>query len=101
MPAPKKPVTIPALQPVEWTNADANAAQAMERGDATAEQQRRFMAWLLHSAAGLNEVSYRPGGLEGDRDTAFAEGRRFVALQVRKLLLVNLAKIQERENAER
>jgi len=93
-----KDITLPSvLTPVEWALADASAAQALERGEATADQQQRFMAWLMHRACMFNDMEFRTGP-DGDRESAFMGGRRFVASQVRKLLLVDIAKLQEREN---
>lgn len=78
---PKRLVVAPA----EYSVADVSAFQALERGEATSDQQRRVLEWLM-AATGTFDLSYRP---ESDRDTAFAEGKRFVGLQVRKLLVLN------------
>ena len=74
---------------------DAAAIQALYRGDATEDQQRRAFEWIVEKAAMAGDMSYRPGGLEGDRDTAFAEGRRFVGNQIRKLNILNLAAFRD------
>ena len=79
--APWKP---PAYEP-----ADAGALQALQRGNATAEQQKRAVAWIINGACATYDLSYRPGE-EGRRDTDFAEGRRFVGLQLVKMLKLKL-----------
>lgn len=67
--APETPICEPA---------DAGAIQALQRGNATALQQKRALAWVIETAAATYDTSYRKGGPEGDRETVFAEGRRFV-----------------------
>ena len=66
------------IEPPTCEPADAGAIQAMARGTATGEQQKRALAWIIERAAATYETSYRKGGPEGDRETVFAEGRRFV-----------------------
>lgn len=68
---------------VDWEVADASALQALERGDASADQQRRALRWILKNAAIVQQVTFQP---ESDRATAFAEGRRFVGLKIAELL---------------
>ena len=80
--------------PADWEPADAAALQAVAEGRATPDQQKRALDWIIMKAAGTYEPSYRPGGSEGDRDTAFAEGRRFVGGQIVKLVTVSLYKLR-------
>ena len=108
-PAPPKPrPTKDALlargpwMPPQWDLADASAMQALARGEASPEQQRRALKWIVETGSGTYDVSYRPGGEEGRRDTDFAEGRRFVGLQLVKLLRADLAKLRRIEpNADK
>ena len=58
--------------------ADAAAIQALQRGAATADQQKRALIWIIERAAGTYQTSYRKGDREAERETTFAEGRRFV-----------------------
>ena len=83
--------------PPPWELADAAALQALVRGDAAPDQQRRAVKWLVEVCCGIYDVSYRPGAEDGRRDTDFAEGRRFVGLQVVKLTRLDLAKIRRTE----
>lgn len=69
----------------EWAPADASAMQALERGEATQEQQKRVLDWFINQAAGTYNVSFIPGAQDA---TAFMEGRRYAGLQVVKLLRV-------------
>jgi len=83
-------------KPAKWELADASALQALLRGDANKDQQTRALRWVIESAAGAYDMSYRPG--ESSRDTDFAEGRRFVGLQIVKLIKMNLSELRRKEN---
>jgi hypothetical protein len=54
-----------------------HAIKALHRGEATQDQQLRFVAWLV-KATGVSENPYRA---ESARDTDFACGKKFVADQ--------------------
>lgn len=82
---------LSAAMPAEWDTADASALQALERGEATAEQQIRAIKWWVNKCALTYDMSYRPGD---PHDTSFAEGRRFCGLQAVKLLKVNIAALK-------
>lgn len=77
--------------PAEFEVADAAALQALARGQATAEQQRRALDWVMFKASDYLNEPFRPGGLDGERDTIFAIGRGFVGRQVAKLINLNLS----------
>lgn len=85
--------------PAEWDPADISAIQALQKGEASPDQQRRALDWIIISAAGTYEASYRPGGQEGERDTCFAEGRRFVGNQIVKALKISLYALRTKQNA--
>lgn len=63
------------------------AVQALSRGEASPEQQRAALNWLINVAAGTYNQSFSEAG---DRETVFAEGRRFVGLQLVKQLHLSL-----------
>ncbi|MBO9380032.1 hypothetical protein GG804_25010 [Sphingomonas histidinilytica] len=71
--------------PTKWEPAHASAFQALARGEAEPHQQQMALDWLLE-VTGLRDLSYRPGDATA---TAFAEGKRFVGLQVGKMLDIN------------
>ena len=73
-------------KPAVYAVADASALQALQRGEASPEQQKRALRWILTGPCHTWDMSYRPGHEDGRRDTDFAEGARFVGLQVVKLL---------------
>ena len=64
---------------------DVSALFALSEGIANEEQQVRALN-AIHKIACTGDMSYRPNELGGDRDTAFAEGKRYVGLQLKKLI---------------
>ena len=66
---------------------DIGAAKAMLAGEATPEQQRRFMIWLVKHACMYDDVAWESNN---DSATSFEAGRRYVAIQVIKLTNLNL-----------
>jgi len=70
--------------PPAWEPADASALQALARGDASPDQQQRALNWIIYDACGTYDLDYRPDA----RDHAFVSGRRFVGLELVKLLKV-------------
>lgn len=95
-----KPQRTPTLAigpyvPPAYELADASALQALQRGEATPDQQRRALDWLIKVGAGAYEFHYYPS----DRDTAFALGRAFVGQQIVKLLTLNLMSLRRERNA--
>ncbi len=91
---PRSKATAPWM-PVDYKKAEVAALQALRRGEANADQQIRAMEFILDTISDRNGMSYRPGALEGDRDTTFAEGRRFVGNQIVKLTKLPLSKIKD------
>ena len=78
--------------PAEWEVPDAGALQALARGEAAPEQQRRALMWIIESASGAYEQSFVP---DSDRVTAFLEGRRSVGNQIIKLIKINLETLRK------
>jgi len=82
----KRPQAVPGpWLPSTYQKADIYALRALSLGEANDEQQRRALAFIT-ALCGTYDLSFRPGAQEGDRDTAFAEGKRFVGLQIVKLV---------------
>ena len=88
---PRRPPPGAPWIPASWDDADAGAVQALARGDAGPEQQKRALDWIINLACGTYDLSFSP---DSDRATSFAEGRRFVGLQIVKLIRVNLARLR-------
>lgn len=72
--------------PAQWELADASAIQALSRGDASPEQQRRALQWIITAAAMTYDETFTPGQSDV---SDFLQGRRSVGLQVVKLLHLN------------
>ena len=66
-------------KPPEIHSHHAGAVQALIRGDCPEHLQQDFMGWLINDVCGTYDLSYRPGS---QRATDFAEGKRFVGLQL-------------------
>ncbi len=67
--------------PPTYTRQDVLAVQALAAGTASAEQQQRALRYVIEALARYYDLSYCPGP-DGERDTAMAEGRRFVGAQL-------------------
>lgn len=80
--------------PAPYDEADAFAVQALARGTANPEQQKRALTWIVEACAGLYDLSFRPGDEEGRRNTDFAEGKRWVGQQVVKLTKVKIGQLR-------
>ena len=80
----------------DWEVADAAAIQALVRGDATPEQQQRAIGWIIKTASGYYDDSYRPGP-DGDRATNYALGRSYVGRMIVTLGKIGLSKLRELE----
>lgn len=88
----------PAWLPVDYDAADVIAVKALAAGEADATQQRRALDWIINTAAGTYEPSFYSDADGGERETAFAEGRRHVGLSLVKLVNyapAALAKLRE------
>ena len=98
MTQPRKPAWVPA----NYTTADVGALKATWEGTATPDEMRQALQWIIAEAGQYGEISYRSEKDGGALETAFAEGRRFVAQQVQKLIGLDarlVAKLREDENA--
>lgn len=84
-----------------FTLADAKALQALAQGIADETQQVRALQWIVNKAGAINRSTYQPGGLEGERDSIFAQGRRFVGIQVMRLISTNLEELKNDDAIQR
>lgn len=78
-----------AWMPPTYDYADVIALKALAEGNANEAQQKRALDWIITTCAGTYELSFRSDADGGERETAFAEGRRFAGMQIVKL--VNMA----------
>lgn len=97
---PRKPPELPKAdpwKPPHYEIEDAGAIQALLRGEAQSHQQQRALAYIIESLCGTYDMSFRPGS---ERDTCFAEGKRFVGNQLVKLSKINLNALQKKSGEQ-
>lgn len=74
-------------EPGDYDDDVVYAVRALFAGVANEGQQKLAWSWMMYVTGNgeFDDLSYRPGD-HGDRDTTFAEGKKFVGLQMRKML---------------
>lgn len=85
----------------KYDRATVYAVRALHQGTANESQQKLVFEWIVHELARISDVSFREGGPEGDRMTAFAEGRRFVGLQMAKMLQPEVIKALDAQETKK
>jgi hypothetical protein len=66
-------------------DADIFALQAVAAGEANAAQQRRAFDCVVRILCETDRMTFWPGTEDGRRATDFAEGKRWVGLQLRRI----------------
>lgn len=74
------------FEPAGWEPEIAYALKALALGEASEEQQKAALRWIMFNASDYQSFTYRPDDMGGARDHAFAEGRKFVGQQIAKLV---------------
>jgi hypothetical protein len=77
--------------PVEVKAHHAGAVQALIRGDCPPHLQKDFMDWLITDVCGTYDQTYREAS---DRDSVFAEGKRWVGNTIVKASKLDPRKLQ-------
>lgn len=90
----------PVWKTVPFDIADANALQQLAAGQADEDQQKRALKWIVNRAGLLAQSTYVPDEHGGARDSAFADGRQFVAVQTMRLVTTNLEDLKKELNAK-
>lgn len=80
--------------PPRATLPDVVALKALEQGNATPDQQIRALKFIVDKIAGKDEEIYCPGA-GGDRDTAYALGKRRVGTYIVSLLAADIRKFKK------
>lgn len=73
---------------------DVVALKALAQGSATPEQQIRALKFIVEKVAGTYEEVYCPGA-DGDRNTAYALGKRRVGTYIVSLLSADIRKFKK------
>lgn len=87
MSASWKPKMLP-WEPADVDERVVYAIRALRSGEAMEHQQILAWDWLMYltgAGDGYADMSFRPGA-DGARATDFAEGKRFVGLQLMKMM---------------
>jgi len=71
-------------EPAPYDEALCHAMHALSTGKANDGQQVMALRWIVETVCGYYDLSFRPGP-DGERATAFSEGKRAVAAQIVKL----------------
>lgn len=91
----EKRIAVPQpWHPVLYRDADVAALKALAAGTATDVQQKRALDWIINSA-GTYDLSFRA---DSERVTSFAEGKRFVGLQIVKMINLPVQLLKRKEN---
>lgn len=84
-----KPVVYFPWNEPKIDKADVIAFQQVAAGVGDERHQKRVIDWMINHGCDTYGLSFRPEEAGGERATAFAEGKRFVGLQLVKLLKLN------------
>jgi hypothetical protein len=66
-------------------SADIFAVQALAKGIANEGQQQRAFDYILRVLCETDRMTFWPGAEDGRRATDFAEGKRWVGVQLRRI----------------
>jgi hypothetical protein len=77
---PDRPWQSPHLE-----DADIFALQAVAKGIANDAQQKRAFDYVVRVLCETDRMTFWPGGEDGRRATDFAEGKRWVGVQLRRV----------------
>jgi hypothetical protein len=77
---PSAPWQLPLTQ-----SADVFAVQALAKGIANEGQQQRAWDYITRILCETDRMTFWPGGEDGRRATDFAEGKRWVGVQLRRI----------------
>jgi hypothetical protein len=77
---PDRPWQMPHIE-----DADIFALQAVAKGIANDAQQQRAYDYVVRALCEPDRMTFWPGGEDGKRATDFAEGKRWVGVQLRRI----------------
>ena len=85
-------------KPAPYTTADVAAIQALAAGIANEGQQVQALKWIVEVVAGAYQPTFHTG-VDGDRLSAFAEGRRYVGNSIISAIAKPLGQLLAQEEA--
>lgn len=80
--------------PVAFTEEEAGALKALQRGDAQPHMQQTALKCIVEKVCDTYGLGWHPAG---PHDSSFAAGRRFPGLQIVKALNTPIAVFKRRE----
>lgn len=92
--APKKDIVF---QVPRVSRSEAEALQALRKGEAEPHQQRKALFLIVNKIARPHDLTYVP---ESQDRSAFMAGRSFVGQQILKFLKVPVSKLPEEDDVE-
>ena len=84
-----------AWHPARYDVAEIDAIKALAAGAANAAQQGIALRWLLHAVCEVDDEQFRSDEDGGERETAYALGKRSVGRQVQKLIHMSPAVVAQ------
>ena len=87
IPVRKRPQEPRPYKPSPCDKADVYALKALASGEANEGQQKRALDWILRVACGVGDNTYYS---DSERDSTFAQGKRFVGLEIYGLINMKL-----------
>jgi len=89
---------VPPFFRVDYEIPDISALQGLARGEATPDQQKRALDWIINEGSRYYDMSFQPGMPDG---TAFMDGRRFVGAKIVELLKVSVRDLLLKEQRKK
>lgn len=84
----------PPWAPAGYEVADVAAIQSLDRGEASPDQQKRALKWIVERACQIGEDAFVPGHPEV---TQYIVGRQSPGKQIVKLMKLNLSQLRSQK----
>jgi hypothetical protein len=78
--------------PPQYDDPDVFAIQALVKGEADADQQKRALNWIINECCKTYDMSYRP---DNQTDTVFAEGKRYVGNEIIRMTKMKVGTLKK------
>lgn len=89
-----KPRDFKPWYPAQYSDKDVAALQAVASGNATPEQQKAALLYIVNTICGDNDLPFFPGDHQA---CDFAAGKLFVGKQIKKLCTLDLYALRQAE----
>lgn len=92
----KAPLITP-WTPASYTDPDVYALKALQAGEAEPHQQKRALDFIINVVCKTYDLSWQDDSRGGERATSFAEGKRFVGLQIVKFVNYPVSRLGKKD----